>query len=363
MTRLPAILSAALSVSMAACVDDRKPIGQPVTAPLVTSQKDLVGSMSLFNSTDGLFVTASPAKGWTLKETRLAVSLSLDGLPHLHGGRCNPDGFLLRKTKPDATGTLTYALPLLVKPGTELFLALYAKAKPSTVPGKADDHHPGEDGDRGDCDDDSGVVTAWAAGQPFPGKDGSMYLTYTVRDNAPVTLKGQYRTYTQAEWGAAPDGKNPSSQLILNFPSYFPAGATIGAPGAFTAQFTTAQAVIDFLPQTGSPVSLPGSVVNPSDLGNSFAGDTLALTINLQFAQRDPSFSPATAPLGSLVVADPSSSLYGLPVQDVLGMANKLLCMPADPTSASFRDTADAVSRINANFDGGSADLGFLGMP
>ena len=61
MNKIPAILSATLTATLAACADDPTPIGQPVTTPLVTSEPATVGTVSVFNSTDGFFVTATPA--------------------------------------------------------------------------------------------------------------------------------------------------------------------------------------------------------------------------------------------------------------------------------------------------------------
>ena len=87
----------------------------------------------------------------------------------------------------------------------------------------------------------------------------------------------------------------------------------------------------------------------------------LALTLNVRFDAIDPTFSASTLALTSLVVADPASSLYGLTVQNVLDLADQVLA--GQPSSVPLADLYDAVSRINANFDGGGVDLGFLGMP
>lgn len=375
MTKLPAILSAALSVSMVACTNDHKPIGQPVVTPLVTPAKAVVGSVTLFNSTDGLFVTVSPSTAWQVRETRLSVGLSLSGLPRGHGGDCDPDGIVLRRSQTNSAGQIAYALPLLVQPGTELFLAVYARLVPEGGP--ADGGHEkdrsssdaegnqdhGDDGDHGQGDQDRGDVAAWAQGIPFGGPNGSMYLTYVVRDSASVSLLGQYTTYSQATWGAVPAGQNPASLLATNFPMYYPSGVTIGAAGGFSDTFTVAQAVLLFLPQSGNPGPLMMSMTNPVTMNNTLAGDTLALALNVTFDAKDSAFSTSSTRLGSLVVADPSSLLYGLSVQQVLDTANAFLSGQPSAMSVSAADLDTAVSRINANFDGGTVDQGFLGMP
>jgi len=68
-------------------------------------------------------------------------------------------------------------------------------------------------------------------------------------------------------------------------------------------------------------------------------------------------------PFASLVIADPASALYGLSVQNVRGTANKLLGGLNGSAGVPLEDLYDAVSRINANFEGGSVDRGFPGLP
>src|SRR5882762_6278167 len=99
MSKIPAILSATLTISLAACGggSDHTPIGQPVTTPLVTTEPKTTGTLTVFNSTDGLFITATAAPGWNLLETRLAVSTSLNCIPHSKSGKTNVDYFMLRK--------------------------------------------------------------------------------------------------------------------------------------------------------------------------------------------------------------------------------------------------------------------------
>jgi hypothetical protein len=259
---------------------------------------------------------------------------------------------------------MAYALPLLVEPGTELFIALYAELHQLPPPPTKEVQTAGQSTGRENEDSDTNDKTvAWAAGTPFPVKDGSMYLTYTVRDSAPVSLLGQYRTHSQESWGAAPDLKNAAGYLAANFAAAFPSGVTLGSDFGPNVRFTTGQAVADFLPQAGTPGPLIGHDVDPLDLANPFAGDALALALNLGFDAKDPSFSASNLPFASLVIADPASALYGLSVQDVLATANKLLGGQGAALGVAPEEIYDAVSRINANFEGGTVDRGFLGMP
>ncbi len=358
MSKFPAILSATLSVTLAACGEDhpqdQTPVGQPASTPLVTPKAEAVGSLTVFNSTDGLFVTAKPGPGWELTETRLSVSRSVTAIPQTKSGKPNCDRFVLRKLKTDASGVMVYSLPLLVEPGTELYIALYAELRPTSDKAGSPGH--------GDCDDGDKII-AWAQGVPFPAKDGSMYLPYKVQSAAPSSLAGKYRTHSQDDWGVSPDGKNAGGYLSTNFFSAFPLGVTIGSSSGPGARFTTSQAVTDFLPQAGPSGPLTHATVNPLNLGNAFAGDVLALALNAGFDAADPSFSVDILPFTALVIADPSSPLYGLAVQDVLAMANKHLAGQPPAMGILPSDLYAAVARINANFEGGMVDQGFLGLP
>ena len=357
MSKIPAILSATLTISLAACGggSDHTPIGQPVTVPLVTSEPASVGTLTVFNSTDGLFITADAAAGWELRETRLAVTTSLDCIPHSKAGIPNVDHFLLRKKGGQGTTELGYNLRLVVDPGTQLFITLRAKVCPVKTPAKGDDHD-------GDCGDNEATTVAWAQGIPFTSKDGSMYLPYVVRAAAPPSLVGQFLTYTQASWAAQP-GTASSTYLSTNFQRSFPGGVTIGSFMGNSAQFTSSQAIVAFLPESGTPSALNRSEFNPPNMANPFAGETLALALNVGFDAADPAFSSAAAPLSSLVVADPASVFFGLSVADVLAQANLLLAGRSDQVLVSLAEVYDAVTRINANFQNGTADLGFLSLP
>jgi hypothetical protein len=359
MSKIPAILSATLTVSLAACGggSDKTPIGQPVTTPVVTSEPMATGTLTVYNSTDGLFVTATAEPGYEFLETRLAVSTSLDGIPKLKSGGPNLNRFLLRRKGKPAATELSYNLPLLVQPGTELFIALHADVRKIEAP--ATDEGRGH----GDCDEgENKTLSAWAQGSDFAGGTGAMYLTFIVKAAGTPSLAGLYRTQTQAQWGAA-ESTGTTTYLWTNFSAAFPSGATIGLTSGNTASFTTSSAVTAFLPQSGMAAMLSRRTINPADLANSLAGETLALTLNAGFDGFDPAFSASDTRMVDLVIADPASPCYGLRVSEVLTTANTLLSGRQDPMGLTLDDALDAVERINANFENGTADLGFLARP
>lgn len=361
MSKIPGILSATLTVSLAACGGGGKdpvPIGLPVTTPVVTPEAAPTGMLTVFNSTDGLFITATADAGYELLETRLFVTKSLECVPRTKNGSPNLNRSMLRRKGSPAAAELSYNLPLLVEPGTELFIVLHADVRRIATPGEDE----GKEHD--DCDDDEEeeTLSAWAQGTTFPGGSGAMYLSFTVKAAGAPSLVGLYRTHPQAAWGAS-SSNAATAYLTGNFMSAFPGGVTIGAVSGNTAQFSSAGAIMTFLPQAGGPAALNRRWMNPVDLANSLAGETLALTLNTSFDAQDPSFSPSPSSLANLMVADPASAFFGRRVADVLATANTLLSGRADPLGATLTDTLDAVERINANFESGTADLGFLSEP
>jgi hypothetical protein len=356
MIKIPAILSATLSATLAACADDPTPVAPPVTAPLVASDGSPVGLVTVFNSTDGLFITAAPSAGWDLAETRLALSTKASLLPKSRGGGPDLDRFLLRKRKAGASGEMAYVLPLLVEPGTTIYIALYAQLSQTPTGNKADSR------ENADCDSND-KTTAWVSGTPFVGESGAMFLAFTVQAAAPPTLAGRFRTHSQESWGGATADNSASLYLSGRFFATFPTGVTIGTDSGNNARFTSPQSVAAFLPQTGTPGTLDRRSVDPLDLANPFAGAALALALNVGFDVADGSFSASDLPLSDLVIANPASPLYGLTVGNVLGMANNHLARRAGPEDLRLEEVYDAVQQINANFEGGSMDGGFLGLP
>lgn len=77
-----------------------------------------------------------------------------------------------------------------------------------------------------------------------------------------VTI-ADFRTQTIGEWGSNPLGSNPGSYLHENFELVFPSGITLGE-AELTVQFTSAQAITDFLPSASKARSLTESYVDPT---------------------------------------------------------------------------------------------------
>jgi hypothetical protein len=354
--RYPGFLLATLALTLTACNQDSSPaVGQKLTVPLVTERDHLeVGTVTVSNSETTLRVEIFAAGGWTLEKVRVAAGTSLDCIPQTCQGQPLPERFPLR-SKLGSVKKVEFQVPLLVEPGTQLFFAVQADVREKAPPPKK-----GQD----PVAQDSGMESAWGLGTPFPKKPAAMYFTYTVQKNSPPSLEGLYRTQTQEQWGGAASPGDAPGYLVGHFQPVYPGGVTIGAtnPG-FTARFTTAQAVMNFLPQNGPAIPLTGNRTNPTNLSNGLAGETLALTLNVDFDDHDAAFSAGVDLLGDLVVADAASACFGRPVREVLSMANQMLAGFGDTLGISPDVLLDCVRSINRNFEDGVVDRGYLGLP
>jgi hypothetical protein len=123
-------------------------------------------------------------------------------------------------------------------------------------------------------------------------------------------------------------------------------------------QLTSAAAVNAFLPSSGTSKALPnGTTVNPGAvLKNTFAGQVVALTLNVTFDLYDPNFGRVNYPLRDLVVAN--GTFAGWTVQQILNESNRKLggCSSA----FTFSQLNDICTIINQNYNNGFVDAGGL---
>jgi hypothetical protein len=163
------------------------------------------------------------------------------------------------------------------------------------------------------------------------------------------------RTQTQGGWGADPSGENPGAYLHANFDAAFPDGLEVGCD--FTISLTSAQAVTDFLPNTGTPGALTQNYVNSGSLpGNTLAGQVVALKLSVTFDQHDADFGEADSNLADAVVN--SGDFAGWTVAQVLAEAEKILGGCESEYDAD--EINEVVSAINESFIDGTEDSGFL---
>lgn len=162
-----------------------------------------------------------------------------------------------------------------------------------------------------------------------------------------IILPGDYKTYGQGGYGSIPQGNNPGTYLLNNFSSAFPNGIQVGCNHTLT--FTSAQDIMNFLPQVSAPVSLNNSYTNPVSKMTVLAGQVLTLALNIGFDNHDGSFGNSSENLQNLVIA--SGIFQGWTVAQILTEANNAL--GGCPSVYSPSQINDIVTAINENFEDG----------
>jgi hypothetical protein len=200
----------------------------------------------------------------------------------------------------------------------------------------------------------------WAKGVRLGGESTqSAYFSYCKQSCGCVINVGDFTTFTQGGWGAVPHGNNPGVYLHANFSAAFPTGLVIGCTGNYTATFTTAQAITDFLPCGGTSAALTSTTTNPACFNNVFASQVLTLSLSVGFDNHDPNFSASSVPLQNMVIA--SGPFSGWTIARILTEANKVL--GGCTSSYTAAQLNSAITSINENFDGGSTNNGFVTCP
>jgi hypothetical protein len=190
-------------------------------------------------------------------------------------------------------------------------------------------------------------------------KAGNTTLTATASTTVTVTggtisPPGPFTTYKQDQWGGDPK-KAPGAKLLnQNFSTVFPTGVSVG--GTYKLSFSSAAAVLAFLPQGGGPNVLKASAINPtkSDAGE-FAGQVLALQLNVDFSKAGVTRS------GLAALQLKSGKMKLKTVAEVLDLANQVLGKSVTlPAGISMKDLNDIVKAINQDYENGTHDRGYL---
>jgi hypothetical protein len=321
-------------------------VSDPTIVDLIAGQNTVIGSVSVWNDGDTLYVQFETNGDWVMLETHLAVATSLDGIPMTPSG--NPQiGLFPYQTQHDPAVTeYTYEISLAgagYEPGDELFIAAHASVSLLDENG-----------------DPVQQETAWGEGPGFPGNSWAMYFNFTVQEPCDEEPTDGFRTQTQGGWGATPHGNNPGVYLYTNFAGAFANGLTIG--GTDAALFTGASSVNMYLPAGGTAAVLGQDYVDPTTTNAGvLGGQATALSLNVGFDLYDEDFGDSDFHLGDLVVIDNSSLCYGMTVQDVLDATNDVL--GGDSTDFTPSEINECASAINENFVDGEMDGGYLSFP
>ena len=177
----------------------------------------------------------------------------------------------------------------------------------------------------------------------------------------PNTPCDGYVTYTQGGYGYKPSGNNPAMYVKRNFNTVFPNGITIGCNNTIT--LTNFQAILKFLPCSGTPSALPaGSLVNPIGYKNTLAGQLVTAILNVGFDSAAANFAPATGRLGHLVLV--SGPLRGYNVNEVIEVVNRHI--GGCDSTYTFSQLNYILTKINENYNGnntGSTNNCYLACP
>lgn len=196
----------------------------------------------------------------------------------------------------------------------------------------------------------STATTPLAACQSQPNPEA-----VATSDNAPeavgsgtltCTPPQSIRTVTQGGWGAPPRGRNPGALLMANFSQIGPVVIGSSAAGCHALTFTSAQAIQSFLPQGGTPKALTASAIDPTGKITVFAGQVLALEINVAFS------NVGVLPPGLAGFIVPSGPAAGRTVAQVLTDANTALgCGTLPVYVTSISQLSDLITSFNEMFD------------
>jgi hypothetical protein len=174
----------------------------------------------------------------------------------------------------------------------------------------------------------------------------------TARAN--TFFDGEFQTYGQGEW---PSNPTTNHLLLVYYQAIYTNGSLQVGIG-FSMFFDSAPAVLDYLPASGPPAALDGSLVDPASTSSGvYGGDVTALHLNVDFSDRGllPGFS--SVHFGDFILK--GFGLYGLnamKIRDLLPLNDILL--GGGSASISIADITAALEQINGAFTTG-ADTSF----
>ena len=119
--------------------------------------------------------------------------------------------------------------------------------------------------------------------------------------------------------------------------------------------FSSADAMLTYLPQSGAPGTLNASLTDPtSTSAGVFGGQVVGLDLNIGFSDLDALEHPAGVAFGDLILTDLSGTLAGLDgrtVRQFYEIVDAALGGGFEPFS--IVDLAGLTNEINASFGGG----------
>ena len=183
---------------------------------------------------------------------------------------------------------------------------------------------------------------------------GGQSLLAQVPDSCDLT---GFTTYTQGGWGSSSTSV-PGQIRDQYFDLVFPNDLVLG--GTYTLTLTTANAVMNFIPQGGTAYKFIQNYVDPtSTSAGVFGGQLVAATMNVYFDLEGYIGTNTEFTLGELVIT--SGPFEGKTVLELLAIANEAIGGGAVPYT--YVEISNALTHLNENFDNGTVNHGFLDCP
>jgi hypothetical protein len=169
---------------------------------------------------------------------------------------------------------------------------------------------------------------------------------------------GDLVTYNQAAWSALPQA---SSALQNNFATVYASTfgtLELGIPGAtgFSALFSSADAILHYVPTTGAPAALDTDLNNPvTTSAGVFGGDVLALQLDVDFGDAGVLAGNSPVHFGDLHLCGLTGTTAGLDgstVRAFAGVANTAL--GGGSTGYTIADLDGLADELAAAFNDGT---------
>lgn len=274
---------------------------------------------------------------WYLTRCQLAVEVELDSIPQRNG---NPTPTRFEWDSGPLADATEHEFAVQFEAGWDINKVLHVAAHSAlvrVVNGKKVQTEVG-----------------WGGTEPFAGRKWALYSLYTIGSQTPSS--SGFRTVSQGDWGVPPEGNNWGQYLALHFEEVFEPYLRVGY-GKWLL-LTNRPAVTTYLADYGVPTKLSKSVQNPPANISVYAGQIVALTLNVKFDSAFADFAPSETNLKDLYVADPACRFYGWTVGEVLTEAEKVLGGYGSYTPDEMNG---CVTLINENFKD-LGDNGFLSL-
>jgi hypothetical protein len=171
---------------------------------------------------------------------------------------------------------------------------------------------------------------------------------------------GDMVSYGQDSWGGLPTTSPAAGLVVANFDSVYGGGVEIGIPinNGWSVIFTSASAILNYLPSSGPPGPLTADLVDPTSTSSGlFGGFLLALQLDVDFADRDVIGGTSPLQFGDLYVCGlPTMPLFdNMTIRQILAAMN--VSIGGGAAEYSYEDLTILTNDLATAFEGGAPSL------